>query len=283
MELSPYHKSIVDYYRLTEHAYKDAWALNEAMSIHYGYRDRSARTFKKSLIRMNEIMAEAAGIRAGERVLDAGCGIGGSSIFLREHFNSDVTGISLSERQVSVARELADRRKLDGIRFLTANYLNTDFPDASFDVVWACESMCYADDKEAFIKEAWRLLRPGGRLVIADGFVTELSNNERPEIRKWLQGWQVNYLETTNRIKEFMTAAGFSIQTDRDITKNTKSSARRLLRFYHLARTYVFFRSLILGNRPHPMQSLNIDACKYQWLALKRGLWKYALLAGKKP
>ena len=44
-----------------------------------------------------------------------------------------------------------------------------------------------------FIKEAYRLLKPSGRLVIADGFVTDFKNNDESVIRQWLDGWQVNY------------------------------------------------------------------------------------------
>jgi ubiquinone/menaquinone biosynthesis C-methylase UbiE len=58
------------------------------------------------------------------------------------------------------------------------NYCATNFPNESFDIVWGCESICYADDKDQFIKEAWRLIKsPAAGLVVADGFVTDFKNN----------------------------------------------------------------------------------------------------------
>ncbi len=205
MSTSEYHQRIVQYYKDTEHAYKDSWDLGKSLAIHYGYRDHKARNFRTSLQRMNEVMAETAKITSSDQVLDAGCGVGGSSIFLAATIGSNVTGISLSERQVQQALDNAVKRGVsEKVKFEVADYCRTPFPDASFDVVWACESSCYADDKALFVKEAYRLLRPGGRLVVADGFVTTFENNENPVIRKWLEGWQVNYLESPERFAAYM-------------------------------------------------------------------------------
>ncbi len=137
---------------------------------------------------MNEVMMIAAGIKPDDTVLDAGCGVGGSSIFLASTLGCRVTGITLSERQVNLAIENAKKTEnIDGlVDFKVMNYYATDFPDASFDVIWGCESICYADSKEQFIKEAYRLLKPGGRLVVADGFVSVFENNDNPIIRQWI-------------------------------------------------------------------------------------------------
>ena len=79
---SSYHERIVQYYKESEDAYKDSWDLNRSLAIHYGYWDDKVKSFSESLIRMNEVMMESAAIKSGERILDAGCGVGGSSIFL---------------------------------------------------------------------------------------------------------------------------------------------------------------------------------------------------------
>jgi len=234
MQLTNYHKNIVDYYAESENAYKDSWDLDNSLAIHYGYWDERVKNFPQSLLRMNEVMMEGAHIKPSDKVLDAGCGIGGSSIFLAEKIGCGVTGISLSERQVSKAIELAIEKKMTGtIDFKVMNYCATSFPDESFDVVWGCESICYADDKEQFIKEAYRLLKPGGRLVVADGFVTDFKNNDHPSIRNWLDGWQVNYLETLDRFESFMIEAGFTNIFSRDISKFAAHSSRRLYKFYY--------------------------------------------------
>ena len=163
------------------------------------------------------------------------------------------------------------------------DYCNTSFPDQSFDVVWGCESICYAENKEQFIREAYRLLRPGGRLVVADGFVTLFENNSHPVIRKWLEGWQVNYLETGPRFQNHMKEHGFKGVRYTNISENVSKSAARLYRFYFLAKAYLIWKKIMRSGPPTPMQVRNIDACKFQYKGLKKGLWEYGIVTGIKP
>src|SRR5205085_1465209 len=137
-----------------------------------------------------------------------------------------------------------------GVSFMVMDYCATTFPEESFDVVWGCESICYAESKDKFIKEAFRLLRPGGRLVVADGFVSAFENNNEPIIREWLNGWHVNYLESPSRFKQFMINTGFISVDYRDISDNTVRSSRRLLRYYYLGSLYVRWKKLIFSNPP---------------------------------
>lgn len=280
---NPYHQKIIDYYRDTENAYKDSWDLNNSLAIHYGYWDEKVKTFPQSLLRMNEVMMETAGIQPNDKVLDAGCGVGGSSIFLASVVGCKVTGITLSERQVEQAIKNAKEKKVEEkVEFGIMDYCNTSFSDASFDVIWGCESICYADNKEQFIKEAYRLLKPGGRLVVADGFVTAFENNDHPVIRQWLDGWQVNYLETPGRFESSMQQAGFINTQYKNISKQASHSSRRLNRFYYLASLYLLWKKINFSRPATDMQKKNIKACRFQYKGMKKGLWQYGLIVGKK-
>lgn len=283
-QLNPYHQKIIDYYRDTENSYKDSWDLDNSLAIHYGYWDQKVKSFPESLIRMNEVMIETAAIKSTDYVLDAGCGIGGSSIFLAKTLGCKVTGISLSKQQVDKANILANRDGVESkVSFEVMNYSATSFPDNSFNVVWGCESICYAENKSDFIREAYRLLKPGGRIVIADGFVSDFDNNQHPVIRKWLDGWQVNFLETPERFGQFMKDAGFKDVCYRNISRETTHSSRRLLKYYYLGNLYLLWKKINFSKPATEIQKKNILACKYQYVGMKRSLWQYGLFVGRKP
>ena len=102
------------------------------------------------------------------RVLDVGCGIGGTSREIARRFpNWTVTGVSISSEQVARASQLAVEQSVLNVDFRCCDAMQMPFPDRAFDVVWSCESAEHMPDKEAFIKECVRVLKPGGRLVLA--------------------------------------------------------------------------------------------------------------------
>lgn len=284
MEQTDYIKRIIEYYRDTENAYKDSWDLNNSLSIHYGFWDKKVRSFPQSLIRMNEVISEAVEIKSTDRVLDAGCGVGGSSIFLASSIGCRITGISLSERQVEQAIANAKQKGVGNlVDFKVMDFSSTEFPDANFDVVWGCESICYAEDKQKFTKEAWRLLKPGGRLVVADGFVNKSEYNDRPIIRKWLDGWQVKNLTSPKRFEYLLGLEGFVNIRYRDISKNVAHSSRRLLKYYFLAKLYLWWKTITFSNRSTKMQRKNVIACWHQYWGLKLNFWQYGIFVCQKP
>eukprot|EP00747_Dinoflagellata_sp_TGD_P207952 gnl/TRDRNA2_/TRDRNA2_81482_c0_seq1.p1 gnl/TRDRNA2_/TRDRNA2_81482_c0~~gnl/TRDRNA2_/TRDRNA2_81482_c0_seq1.p1 ORF type:complete len:495 (+),score=79.40 gnl/TRDRNA2_/TRDRNA2_81482_c0_seq1:63-1547(+) len=102
-------------------------------------------------------------------VLDVGCGIGGTSRYLAKRLLPDasVTGITLSEKQVRRATELAKEQEVPNVKFQVMDALNMGFPDNSFDLVWACESGEHMPDKVKYVNEMLRVLKPNGKLIIA--------------------------------------------------------------------------------------------------------------------
>lgn len=162
----------------------DAWTREGILEyywgehIHLGYYDdaeRAAGYLKKNFIQAKydfiDKMAAWGQIDSLKpaKVLDVGCGIGGTSRYLAKKFGTDtsVTGITLSPAQVERATKLAQERGITNAKFEVMDALDMKFPDNTFDVVWACESGEHMPDKKKYVEEMTRVLKPGGRIVIA--------------------------------------------------------------------------------------------------------------------
>jgi cyclopropane fatty-acyl-phospholipid synthase-like methyltransferase len=276
---------IVAYYESCEPDYSLVWGLREHLCMHYGYWEEDTKSLAEAVTRLNEKLVELALITGADRVLDAGCGVGGGALFLARRLGCRVHGITLSAAQVETCRENARRLGVEHLaRFERRNYLATGLEDASFDVVWAVESACYAFDKRDFLREAYRLLRPGGRLVLADFFSVSMDGRPRRDRRlmeKWTRSWAIREYAVTEEFERQMEEAGFRDVVVRDVTRRVHRSVRRLFFYYYPGLVYTYLWQL-LGWR-NRLQTLNTHSTAYQYRAYRRGLWRYNLVGGTKP
>ena len=194
----------------------DAWADDGILEyywgehIHLGYY--SPEEMKKGYKKKNFIQAKfdfidemmafgnirpADYAESGAKVLDVGCGFGGTSRYLAKALGpkSHVTGITLSPNQVKRGTELAvEQGVADNTHFTVMNALAMDFPDNSFDIVWACESGEHMPDKKAYISEMMRVLKPGGKFVMAcwsqrDDSVVPFDARDRRDLNYLYEEW----------------------------------------------------------------------------------------------
>ncbi|HJT03643.1 MAG TPA: methyltransferase domain-containing protein [Pseudonocardiaceae bacterium] len=276
--------AIVGYYDQTWLDYRLLWLNPDNLAVHFGYTDETTRTHTDALKNMNRVLADRVQIKPGERVLDAGCGVGGSSLWLAKERGVDVVGITLAARQVNKAGSYAARRGLaHRVQFEVADFTATSFPDASFDVVWAVESLCHAAQKAAFYQEAARLLRPGGRVVVAD-FVRAgrpLDATGERLLHEWLSGWAVPDIDTPGEHTEHLAAAGFVDTRLDDVTAHTRPSLRRLYRMAYWTYPIALY-GYVKGVRS-AVQHGNVIASIRQYQALRHGAWFYSILSATKP
>jgi cyclopropane fatty-acyl-phospholipid synthase-like methyltransferase len=251
--------------------------------MHLGYYDEAATNHYAASLRANEALAQWAGITAGARIVDAGCGAGNSSIWLAKKYNARVTGITLLAEQVADARKFATQKGVNDIEFMVANYLEMPFADNTFDVVWALETICYATDKRAFFKEAFRVLKPGGKLVMADGLRASrpLPGENEELLKKVFNAWIVEDLDTVEEHITNITAAGFEELRYKDISKNVWTSCRNLTRqsqrFHWLA--WIGFKTGLISKLRYD----NVSYSRKQFYLLKNGFTSYGQFTAMKP
>lgn len=202
-------------------------------AIHYGFWDNDVKDHKEALLNVNKFLAETVNIKSGDVILDAGCGIGGSAIWLAKKYAVKVIGITISDKQIVEAKKLSLKNGVDNlVSFSNRDFLNTDFDDKSFDVVWAIESVCHAEDKKDFLKEAHRLLKKSGRLIIDDGFLlqTDMNNQEEKYLNIFLNGMALSNLALETEFRKYLEDVGFKNIKVYDKVKETLPSAKKIYR-----------------------------------------------------
>jgi cyclopropane fatty-acyl-phospholipid synthase-like methyltransferase len=274
---------IAEYYDQTLPYYAKFWSRDsESNALHYGFWEKDTKNIKEALLSENRFLSEIAGIKSTDKVLDAGCGIGGSALWIAKNVGATVTGVTLSKRQLEEAKELAIKNNLEErVDFHIGDYLHADFADNSFDIVWAIESVCHAERKIEFLREAYRLLRKGGRLVVADGFLLRKPlDSEGGLYNKFLVGLALPNLAGVADFQEDMKEVGFVSPQFFDKTDAVKKSARMLYErclvaypFAKIANALGLIPDIVFRNGPAGIA---------QYKMVKSGLAGYGIFLGKK-
>ncbi len=172
------------------------WERTWGEHMHHGYYGASGRHRKdrrQAQIDLIEELLSWAQISDAQRILDVGCGIGGSTLYLAQKYTAKAVGITLSPVQAQRAAQRAAEAGIavhpwqtfanieaPAVQFQVTNALATPFPDSSFDFIWSMESGEHMPDKQAFLQECYRLLKPGGRFLMATWCHRETTNLAGP-------------------------------------------------------------------------------------------------------
>lgn len=275
-------REIADYYDHTEVHYRMFWKLDQSMGLHYGIWGEQTRSLAEAIVHTNERLASLGRLEAGYQVLDAGCGVGGSAIYLARQFGCHVTGITLSQRQVARATEYARKAGVDHLTlFKVMDYTATDFQDGRFDCVWAIESMQTATDKQAFFQEMARVLKGGGQLLIGDVFKHgHWHIDDTPLMQTMLHGWAMSDLLNVGEATQLAAAVGLEPMAHEDVTQAVGPSVRRI--YWASLAGMVGTHWYNLFHRATHFSKVHYKTGLAQYRAWKQGLWGYHLSAFRK-
>jgi len=212
-------RKIVEYYDLASPYYRSMWGDH----IHHGYWIRGDESKETAQIQLIEHLAQLANIKTGLRILDIGCGFGGSSLYLSKKYRASTTGITISPVQVQMATEAAAKTNLD------ASFLLMDAEDMQFaqpfDLLWSVESISHYHDPRTFFASAVKLLKPGGCFALTDWFRKgDISPADKKKFIEPIEEGMMVQLHEMDDYHDFLVSSGLHVIHRQDLTVNCAKS-----------------------------------------------------------
>jgi len=173
-------------------------------------------------------IANLASPQPHHKVLDVGCGLGGSARFVANQYDCSVVGIDLTDEYIEVAKKLTKYVNLDEkVSFKQGSALDLPFSSGSFDIVWTEHVQMNISDKKKFYGEINRVLNPKGRLVFHDIFGT---NNVPYYPTPWAEFDSMSSLCTQEEAKSIIETSNFTIGRWKDTSQQSLEFFKEMLK-----------------------------------------------------
>jgi len=212
------------YYNLATDFYEYGWGqcFHFAMSF-------KGEPFKASLQRHEYYLSSKMGLKAGDVVLDVGCGVGGPQRNIARFSGAKVVGVNYNQYQVDRALKLNGDAKLSHLTdVVRGDFMKLPFEDASFDHCYAIEATCHAADRVGCYGQMHRVLKPGGYFALYEWGMTDKYDEKNETHQKLKHGIEEgNALPTLARnsaIVECAKKAGFEVLEVSDIAVDAKKN-----------------------------------------------------------
>jgi tocopherol O-methyltransferase len=255
-------------------------------SLHFGLWWDDTNNIAEALTNGDRFVAQKLGIGRDDVVLDAGCGVGATSIYLAQQYGCRVIAITVSTVQVRQAKENAQRACVDHlVDFKLMDYTSMDFADATFTKAFTQESANYAVDKLDLLKELFRVLSPGGRYGSLDAYLKRDARPGREQTRyaQVIDGWGSGALERFDRFQELAALAGFSITEAGDVHRHTLKSSRTVWRSHFFSYGLVRLAYMLRMAGPELSQHYRASIAQKRLFCDEDNLIMYSYLVANKP
>ncbi len=187
----------------------------DQLTVHRALADPRAGG-RPTVTRLHDLLLAALHAPPSGRVLDAGCGLGGTMLDLAQRSSARFTGLTLSERQAAAGRAAAAKLGLaDRISIEVGSYDSP--PPGPFDLAIAIESLAHSPHPESSIGAIVARLAPGGRLAIVDDMPEPQARGTR-DLESFQSGWRVPGLVGAAELDAMLARRGLTMVARRDLT-----------------------------------------------------------------
>jgi tocopherol O-methyltransferase len=270
--------AVAAHYDDLDRFYREIWGEH----VHHGLWRSGRESPEVAVEQLIARVAECAGITPGDRVCDVGCGYGGTARVLARTYGAVVTGVTISPAQWTYARGVDPAAA--NPTYLLGDWCANELPPGAFDAVIAIESSEHMADKRVFFAEAERVLRPGGRLVVAAWLA-------RPSARRWevrhllepiCREGRLPGMGTADEYLAMARAVGLEPVHYEDLSRQVKRTwpicAWRTIK--GLIQNPAYRHFLVRGKSPDRIFALTLLRIL---LAYQTGSMRYGILKGVKP
>lgn len=195
--------------------------------IHHGYYQDADITPQRAQEILLEKLLEHCPIKSQADLLDVGCGLGGTSIYLATRFKIHVTGISISDKQIEIAQSSAAQKNVQNVTFHVEDALAMQsFHKHQFDVIWSLESCEQFFNKKIFLSHVNRLLKPGGKFLLATWCASadEYQDIAAKRYYKLCKAFDLPYMPTIDYYQRLLQEENFQILQSLDWTQQVAKS-----------------------------------------------------------
>ena len=268
--------AVAAHYDDLDDLYRSLWGT----SLHHGYWITGKECADEAVANLTRLVAQQAALKPGERLCDLGCGYGAAALQWCCDFGARVTGITISEKQFRHAKTTCGNEQLD---FVLADAAQSHLPAASFDVVTAIESSEHMPDKAKFFAEARRLLRPGGRCVIAAWLTSDHPGQWESKylLEPICREGRLPSMASAMEYRSLLENTGFHDVQFTDLTARVKRTwsicaLRVLARFFRDASFRRLLADPVFTNRVFARTVFRV------WLAYQTGAMRFGLFTAQK-
>ncbi len=267
--------AVASHYDELDHFYRDVWGDH----VHHGLWRRGDETRERAVEQLIEVVAKKAHAGAGVRVCDIGCGYGATARFLADR-GAEVTAITISPAQFAVAIQ----QPTNNPRFVLGDWLANQFAEGAFDAAIAIESSEHMPDIACFFKQAHRILRPGGRLIVCAWLAAEGAGSFA---QRWLlepicREGRMPRLGDANDYRAWGEGAAFRLEEHEDVTRGVMRTWPAIVRRLStkLAANPRYLRFLLSRHAHNRIFALTILRI---WIAYQIGAMRYGVFTFVKP